>query len=79
MTRPRYLQAKELVLLGKYQQHAYLVKWYHFLFIEEEPCPGCPFWHYMMVLAYRTGQTRDIEGTYYMSVYRDILLNQLLP
>ncbi|MGF7219075.1 hypothetical protein GGR92_005255 [Spirosoma lacussanchae] len=58
------------------RQHGYLLLCRHW--IRQGLCRNCPHWLYFLTLAYFTGNTNEITATPTMTLYRDLLLNQVL-
>jgi len=59
-------------------QRGYLMRvWYRIQNAHRFDMSQCPSWLYFVTDAFFTGDTTEIEGTYWMGLYRDILLNQI--
>ena len=77
MNRLKLYPEQYFLLMGKEQQHAYLLRVRKL--VEDGDGQNSPCWLYFVMDAYFTGNTVEIVGTPMMSTYRDVLLNQLLP
>ncbi len=76
MKKLRYVPQDVFAQMGRCQQLGYLLRCRQA--IEQGNCVNMPCWLYWVTLAYFTENVEEIQGTYTMSIYEDVLINQVL-